>query len=163
MEVLVEVARYLRSSISGARSLSPQGRFVTLTCTATKCTTRIIPTDSRALQAATMNSYPPELLAQLAPVMFVAGLGSPAPPAPPTSPQSPSPSKAQDPFTLLSTRLKDVLQAQRRPSVWQPDKSKSFQVVFVEPVRNSLHASRTSVWATLQNWMTRVLLNANWS
>ena len=85
-----------------------------------------------------MNSYPSELLVQLAPVMFVAGLGTPAPPAPPTSPQSPSP-KPQDAFVLLATRLKDVLQAQRRPSVWQPDKSKTFQVVFVEPVRSRLY------------------------
>lgn len=106
-----------------------------------------------------MNSYPPELLAQLAPVMFVAGLGAPQPP---TTPQSPAP-KPQDPFATLAARLKDALQAQRHIGVWQPDKSKSFQAVFVEPVRNSLHASRTSVWATLQNWMTRVLLNANWS
>ncbi|KIP04097.1 hypothetical protein PHLGIDRAFT_31528 [Phlebiopsis gigantea 11061_1 CR5-6] len=76
-----------------------------------------------------MNSYPPELLAQLAPVMFVAGLGSPQPPQ---TPQSPAP-KAQDPFTVLSLRLKDALQTQRRAAFWQPDKSKTFQVVFVEP------------------------------
>lgn len=83
-----------------------------------------------------MNSYPPELLAQLAPVMFVAGLG---PTQPPQTPQSPAP-KAQDPFTVLSLRLKDALQAQRRAAIWQPDKSKTFQVVFVEPV--SLPLSR---------------------
>lgn len=86
-----------------------------------------------------MNSYPPELLAQLAPVMFVAGLGSPQPP---TTPQSPAP-KAQDPFAVLAVRLKDALQAQRRVAIWQPDKVKAFQVVFVEPVRDypSSHAS----------------------
>ncbi|EKM53402.1 uncharacterized protein PHACADRAFT_163712 [Phanerochaete carnosa HHB-10118-sp] len=67
-----------------------------------------------------MNSYPPELLAQLAPVMFVAG------------PQSPAP-KSQDSFSLLALRLKDMLQAQRRPAVWHPDKAKTFQVIFVDP------------------------------
>lgn len=80
-----------------------------------------------------MNSYPPELLAQLAPVMFVAGLG--AAPPPPTTPQSPSP-KAQDPFAVLAVRLKDALGSQRRVAIWQPDRSKTFQVVFVEPVRD---------------------------
>ncbi|KAJ3553164.1 hypothetical protein NM688_g3760 [Phlebia brevispora] len=76
-----------------------------------------------------MNSYPPELIAQLAPVMFVAGLGSP-PPA--TSPQSPAP-KSQDPFAVLAARLKETLSAQRKVAVWAPDKSKTFQVVLVDP------------------------------
>lgn len=79
-----------------------------------------------------MNSYPPELLAQLAPVMFVAGLGAALPP---TSPQGTR--RSQDPFTILADRLKDALLAQRRLAVWQPDKSKTFQVVLVEPVRSN--------------------------
>lgn len=78
-----------------------------------------------------MNSYPPELLAQLAPVMFVAGLD--IPPTSPT-PQSPSP-KPQDPFNVLSLRLREALTAQRKVAIWQPDKSKKFQVVLVDPVR----------------------------
>lgn len=82
-----------------------------------------------------MNSYPPELLVQLAPVMFVAGLGPPQ--QPPTSPvPSPGP-KSQDPFALLATRLKDALLSQRKVGIWQPDKSKTFQVVLVDPVRDS--------------------------
>lgn len=101
-----------------------------------QCVPRNIPSSAEAcFRPRIMNSYPPELLAQLAPVMFVAGLGSLPPP---TSPQSPAP-KAQDPFSLLSMRLKDMLQAQRRPAVWQPDKSKTFQIVFVEPVRTQPH------------------------
>ena len=80
-----------------------------------------------------MNSYPPELLAQLAPVMFVAGLGTPPPPA---TPQSPVP-KAQDPFAVLAIRLKEALLAQRKIAVWAPDKSKTFQVVLVDPVCNT--------------------------
>ena len=77
-----------------------------------------------------MNSYPPELLVQLAPVMFVAGLGT-LPSA--TAPASPAP-KAQDPFAVLAARLKEALLAQRKVAVWAPDKSKTFQVVLVEPV-----------------------------
>ena len=81
-----------------------------------------------------MNSYPPELLAQLAPVMFVAGLGAPQPPQ---TPQSPAAPKAQDAFAVLSLRLKDALQAQRRAAIWQPDKSKTFQVILVDKVHLS--------------------------
>ena len=78
-----------------------------------------------------MNSYPPELLAQLAPVMFVAGLD-----VPPTSPTPQSPAaKPQDPFTVLAIRLRDALTSQRKVAIWQPDKSKKFQVVLVDPVR----------------------------
>lgn len=92
-----------------------------------------------------MNSYPPELLAQLAPVMFVAGLGTPPPPA--SSPQSPAP-KSQDPFALLAIRLKEALLAQRKIAVWAPDKSKTFQVVLVDPVSDAClhtHARRCGV------------------
>ncbi|KAL0578934.1 hypothetical protein V5O48_003082 [Marasmius crinis-equi] len=77
-----------------------------------------------------MNSYPSELLTQLAPVMFVAGLDVPNPPsdAPSTS-QSPRP---QDSFHQLVQRLRDALIAQRKPAIWQPDKSKTFQAVLVD-------------------------------
>lgn len=80
-----------------------------------------------------MNSYPVELLAQLSPVMFVAGLGvaSPAQPAPPQSPPPPPP-KTQDPFALLVSRLRDTLHSQLPPSIWAPQRSKSFQMVLVE-------------------------------
>ncbi|KAI0079255.1 hypothetical protein K474DRAFT_1617849 [Panus rudis PR-1116 ss-1] len=77
-----------------------------------------------------MNSYPPELLAQLAPVMFVAGLegissanNSPQPPA----------QKSPDPFAVLSLRLREALTSQRKVAIWQPDKSKTFQVLLVDP------------------------------
>lgn len=66
-----------------------------------------------------MNSYPPELLAQLAPIMFVAGLDSPA-------------TKSQDAFQVLTLRLRDALLAQRKVAIWQPEKTKSFQVVLVD-------------------------------
>lgn len=69
-----------------------------------------------------MNSYPAELLGQLAPVMFVAGLDVPAEKT----------GKAQDPFTVLSLRLRDALLAQRKPAIWQPEKWKTFQVILVE-------------------------------
>ncbi|KAI0645251.1 Gryzun, putative trafficking through golgi-domain-containing protein [Trametes meyenii] len=79
-----------------------------------------------------MNSYPPELLVQLAPVMFVAGL-DPQPPAsaPPTTPSTPQ-TPRQDPFQILSLRLRDALVAQRKVAIWQPEKSKTFQVVLVD-------------------------------
>lgn len=66
-----------------------------------------------------MNSYPPELLAQLAPIMFVAGLDTPA-------------TKSQDAFQVLTLRLRDALLAQRKVAIWQPEKNKSFQVVLVD-------------------------------
>jgi hypothetical protein len=78
-----------------------------------------------------MNSYPPELLAQLAPVMFVAGLDAATPSAQPTAPSTPTATKAQD-FNLLSSRLREALQSQRKVAVWQPEKSKSFQVILVD-------------------------------
>lgn len=84
-----------------------------------------------------MNSYPPELLVQLAPVMFVAGLD--IPPAPEQVPSATSGSStpvrpAQDPFALLTIRLRDAFLSQRSTAIWQPDKSKSFQTVLVEKV-----------------------------
>ncbi|KAI9062346.1 hypothetical protein FKP32DRAFT_1593495 [Trametes sanguinea] len=82
-----------------------------------------------------MNSYPPEFLVQLAPVMYVAGLNVQPPQAaatdgPPT-PSGQQPAK-QDPFTVLSTRLRDALSVQRKVAIWQPEKAKTFQTVFVE-------------------------------
>jgi hypothetical protein len=84
-----------------------------------------------------MNSYPIELLAQLAPVMFVAGLGAPTTtpaPAQGGNPQSPPPppAKTQDPFAVLMSRLRDVLQAQLKPSIWAPERTKSFQMIPVD-------------------------------
>lgn len=74
-----------------------------------------------------MNSYPPELLAQLAPVMFVGGLDVPAS------------GKSQDPFASLTHRLRDALGSQRKVAIWQPEKSKTFQVVLVDKVRLPHH------------------------
>lgn len=87
-----------------------------------------------------MNSYPPELLAQLAPVMFVAGLDPPPPPVPatPLSPGEPDsqeavlPARPQDPFTVLTLRLRDALLAQRKVAIWQAEKTKSFQTILVD-------------------------------
>ncbi|KAA1470414.1 hypothetical protein DENSPDRAFT_849542 [Dentipellis sp. KUC8613] len=110
-----------------------------------------------------MNSYPPELLAQLAPLMFVAGLDIPPPTNPPDAPPTPStpstpssaqippgtPKPAQDPFTVLMLRLRDALLSQRKPAIWQPEKSKTFQVVLVDkearfPPRKLLPADDTN-------------------
>ena len=97
-----------------------------------------------------MNSYPPELLVQLAPVMFVAGLGPHSAPQP--VPQSPSP---KDAFTVLAVRLKEALLAQRKVAVWAPDKSKTFQVVLVDPVSLrwawSLNRSARAMLCTLHH------------
>jgi len=82
-----------------------------------------------------MNSYPPELLAQLAPVMFVAGLDPPqAAPNPSSSPLTPPapPPKSSDPFQVLSLRLRDALLAHRKVAIWQPEKNKSFKVILVD-------------------------------
>ncbi|KLO13661.1 hypothetical protein SCHPADRAFT_852230 [Schizopora paradoxa] len=106
-----------------------------------------------------MNSYPAELIVQLAPVMFVAGLDSAAnqqrrPQASGTSPPPPAPTAAvstqgtapvagpssgskpeRDPFAILAARLRDALASQRRPAVWSPEavrKGKIFQVTFVD-------------------------------
>lgn len=90
-----------------------------------------------------MNSYPPELLVQLAPVIFVAGLDArpdaqasqtPATPAPNTPTTT---SSRQDPFLVLTVRLRDALLSQRKVAIWQPEKSKNFQVVLVDKVRQT--------------------------
>jgi hypothetical protein len=86
-----------------------------------------------------MNSYPPELLAQLAPVMFVAGLGpanqgQAAPTTPATSSTPSTPSRAGDAYQTLTKRLRDVLLNQRKVAVWQPDRTKTFQVILVDKV-----------------------------
>lgn len=96
-----------------------------------------------------MNSYPPELLLQLAPVMFVGGLdiqrsaapsSSPPPSArassPPLAPTTPK-RVHSDPFTLLTHRLREALIQHRKPTIWAPEavrKSKTFQVVLVDKV-----------------------------
>lgn len=80
-----------------------------------------------------MNSYPPELLAQLAPVMFIAGLDAPASTTAPLSPTAvASAPKPQDSFQVLTLRLREALLAQRKVAIWQPEKNKSFQVSLVD-------------------------------
>lgn len=91
-----------------------------------------------------MNSYPAELVLQLVPIMFVAGLDEPRPPvldgqtensAGPTTPRKPT----SDPFYLLTMRLREALVSQRKPTIWSPEtvrKSKTFQVLLVDKVRN---------------------------
>ncbi|KAK7057624.1 Gryzun, putative trafficking through golgi-domain-containing protein [Favolaschia claudopus] len=82
-----------------------------------------------------MNSYPPELLAQLAPVMFVAGLDAitSTPASVAQSPITPTtPKSQQDPFVLLTVRLREALLTQRKVAIWQPDKSKTFQIIPVD-------------------------------
>ncbi|KAI6007599.1 Foie gras liver health family 1-domain-containing protein [Pisolithus orientalis] len=89
-----------------------------------------------------MNSYPAEMLMQLAPVMFVSGLDLPptsaavlVAPSPadkdPSSPPTPPP-KVQDPFTSLISRLREVLLSQSKSTVWSPERTKIFQVVLVD-------------------------------
>ncbi|KAF9809102.1 hypothetical protein IEO21_07571 [Rhodonia placenta] len=68
-----------------------------------------------------MNSYPPELLAQLAPVMFVGGLEPPQPPG-----------QGKDPFAVLSWRLRESLLHQRKVAIWQPERARKFQVVIAD-------------------------------
>ncbi|KAG2016097.1 glutathione transferase omega-1 [Coprinopsis cinerea AmutBmut pab1-1] len=75
-----------------------------------------------------MNSYPPELLVQLAPVMFVAGLDVPPPPPPDAEGNASKP----DPFQVLAIRLREALTNQRKVAIWQSDKSKTFQVILVD-------------------------------
>ncbi|KAG8221229.1 glutathione transferase omega-1 [Butyriboletus roseoflavus] len=81
-----------------------------------------------------MNSYPVELLAQLCPVMFVAGLGlaSQISQSPPQSPPPHPPPKIQDPFALLVSRLRDTLHSQLPSSIWAQQRTRSFQMVLVE-------------------------------
>ena len=76
-----------------------------------------------------MNSYPPELLAQLAPVMFVAGL---EPPPKQLPQEQDAVASAPDAFQVLAIRLREALLSQRKVAIWQPDKSKTFQVVLVD-------------------------------
>ncbi|KAG1830148.1 Gryzun, putative trafficking through golgi-domain-containing protein [Suillus variegatus] len=88
-----------------------------------------------------MNSYPAELLVQLAPVMFVAGLDLPSAPSmsPPSTPQSPgqtqspppAPTKIQDPFASLIVRLRDALQSQHKVAIWAPERTRAFQMILV--------------------------------
>ena len=88
---------------------------------------------------ATMNSYPIELLAQLDPVMFVAGLNPPTSSASPaTTPASSSTPRAQDPFAPLIARLRTTLSALRKVSIWQSEKTKTFQVVLADKVCRSI-------------------------
>src|SRR5216684_6789438 len=115
------------------------------------CTLRTVPSPVHSLldDDRNMNSYPPEFLVQLAPVMFVAGLDvSPSPePVPSSTSDPPSlslPAGAQDAFTLLIIRLRDALLSQRITAIWQPDKSKTFQTVLVEKVRCALRADTFS-------------------
>ncbi|TRM69045.1 Gryzun, putative trafficking through golgi-domain-containing protein [Schizophyllum amplum] len=105
-----------------------------------------------------MNSYPPELLAQLAPVMFVAGLDAPTSNEPPSSsspspatPPPPTPTKSSDPFTVLVLRLREALGVQRKVAIYQPPPEASarkpasqFQIQLVSrdvrfPPRKLLH------------------------
>ena len=82
-----------------------------------------------------MNSYPSELLTQLAPVMFVAGLDplSSSPPVPQSPPATPKTQQQhQDPFNLLTLRLRESFLSQRNPLVWAPEKSKTFQILPVD-------------------------------
>ncbi|KAI6095077.1 Foie gras liver health family 1-domain-containing protein [Pisolithus sp. B1] len=89
-----------------------------------------------------MNSYPAEMLVQLAPIMFVAGLdipptlaATPVTSSPAnkdfSSPPTPPP-KVQDPFALLILRLREVLLSQSKSAVWSPERTKIFQVALVD-------------------------------
>ncbi|EJT96878.1 hypothetical protein DACRYDRAFT_112219 [Dacryopinax primogenitus] len=97
-----------------------------------------------------MNSYPSELLLQLAPLMFVAGLEAFPHPhhhqsssthtpdaqvnGDPTA--TPAPTGVQDDteaeFTLLAHRLRKTLGAHRKPTIWDPDRGKEFDVLSVD-------------------------------
>ncbi|EMD33144.1 hypothetical protein CERSUDRAFT_118207 [Gelatoporia subvermispora B] len=62
--------------------------------------------------------------------MFVAGLEDLSQPPPPQSPtQSAAP---QDPFAALSVRLREVLLAQRKAAIWQPEKNRTFKVLLAD-------------------------------
>ncbi|OBZ70000.1 Trafficking protein particle complex subunit 11 [Grifola frondosa] len=99
-----------------------------------------------------MNSYPPELLVQLAPVIdaYDASNASNTGDASTTSGTSDisntsdtgSPTiKESDPFAVLAVRLRDALISQRKASIWQPEKSKTFQIILVDKVRVTLKIS----------------------
>lgn len=80
-----------------------------------------------------MNSYPTEMLVQLAPIMFVAGLDSPRPTTSAgSSSPPPPPAKTQDSFSVLTTRLRDTLLSQRKPAIWSPERTKTFQVTLID-------------------------------
>jgi hypothetical protein len=95
-----------------------------------------------------MNSYPSELLMQLLPVMFVAGLNSQDDAKASLLGNSEGPvspvAKRADPFVSLAHRLHDVLMSQRRISIWQPGAGqpagnvKIFQPVFVDKVSSGI-------------------------
>jgi hypothetical protein len=63
-----------------------------------------------------MNSYPPDLLHQLSPLMFVAGLDQ---------------FKHNDQFSSLTSRLRDALQSPT-PTIYNPTKPKPFHVLLVD-------------------------------
>jgi len=82
-----------------------------------------------------MNSYPPELLVQLAPVMFVAGLAQSQGYLNSSAflySDSKDAGKPQDPFSVLNQRLHEAFVSQRKPAVWQSEQTKTFQVVIVD-------------------------------
>lgn len=83
-----------------------------------------------------MNSYPPELLVQLAPVMFVAGLEAHSQGYQHISvfhySDSRDAGKPQDSFNVLNQRLREALASQRKQAVWQSEQTKTFQVVIVD-------------------------------
>ena len=70
-----------------------------------------------------MNSYPVELLAQLCPVMFVAGLD--------VRETQGGAEGVQDSFSLLTIRLRDALTA-RKQAVFQPKHPVPFHVLLVD-------------------------------
>ncbi|KZO93890.1 hypothetical protein CALVIDRAFT_485134 [Calocera viscosa TUFC12733] len=97
-----------------------------------------------------MNSYPTELLLQLAPLMFVAGLEAFPPPSatashsPPhangangtqngdANPHTPPEENTEAEFALLAHRLRKTLGVHRKSSVWDPERGKDFDVLLVE-------------------------------
>ncbi|KAG6870551.1 hypothetical protein C0993_004488 [Termitomyces sp. T159_Od127] len=59
--------------------------------------------------------------------MFVAGLDGET-----SSQSSASTSSKGTDFALLASRLRETLQAQRKVAIWQPEKTKTFQVILVD-------------------------------
>lgn len=103
-----------------------------------------------------MNSYPIELLAQLSPIMFVAGL-EPSPIAAPSTTivstgetlASPPPTPSKSPpleFEILTQRLREGFASQRRLSIWQPTGTdqKDFHIIQVDS--NVRFPPRKSPW-----------------